>query len=61
MKIDHFHAIYELDGEEHEMEGGWSGEVKRLTAKDKGSWMHNLCVAWGMPEEGKVKKLWLAG
>jgi len=60
MKYDHFHAIYELDGEEHEIEGGWTDDPKRAT-RDGGDWMHKLCVAWGMPEEGKVVKLWLAG
>lgn len=60
---DHFHAVYEHDGQTHELEGGFTGYPDDwMTRSDeaKNLWWAEVLVAWGMPAGATVKRLRLA-
>lgn len=63
-KYDHFHATYEYEGKQGEIEGGWTGypdNWNNMSAKDQADWLDQLCINWGVPRGAKVTRLWLAG
>lgn len=64
-KSDHFHIEYTTsDGIKGEVEGGWTGYPKnweKWTVEERNAWIHSLAVDWGMPIDGKIDRIWLAG
>lgn len=65
-RYDHFHLFYVLPGsdERHEIEGGWTcfpDDWEQRSESEQWQWWHQLGVSWGMPTEGIVKKVNLAG
>jgi len=64
MKYDHFHCVFEKDGVEEEIEGGFSrfpNEYDNFTKEQVRKYLHNLATSWGMPEDATIKHFWLAG
>jgi hypothetical protein len=60
---DHFHVVYEHDGQSHELEGGFTGYPDDWEARSdeaKNLWLAEMLTAWGMPAGATVKRLWLA-
>lgn len=61
---DHFHATFKHEGENGEIEGGWTGypdHWKTLTEEDRKRWWREKCVNWGMPRGAEILNIWLAG
>jgi len=64
LKYDHFHCVFEHNGEEDEIEGGWTGYPKgweKMTRTEQTRWLDELCFNWGVPRSAKIKTIRLAG
>lgn len=62
---DHFHIEYvNREGETDELEGGWTGfpnDWDEMSKDQRGDWLTGLAQDWGMPDNCRVERFWLAG
>ncbi len=61
---DHFHCVFEHEGQSREIEGGCNGFPEgwdSMSEAERKEYLKNMAVAWGMPEGATIKRFWLAG
>jgi hypothetical protein len=61
--FDHFHCVYEFEGQEHEIEAGFTCFPKDWEARNeeqKRAWWRATCIVWGMPPTATIKSISLA-
>jgi hypothetical protein len=60
---DHFHCVFEHEGETREIEGGFTGypqDWEERSEEARRAWWDETLKAWGLPDDATVKRLWLA-